>query len=56
VRLVLLRKFLEGETLGFRKKEGGENTGQHEESKDLENVFKELVGSTDVDQTSETDL
>jgi len=54
--LVLLGKVLEGEALGLGEEEGREDTSQHEEGEDLENVLEESVLAANVDETREADL
>jgi len=56
VLLVLSRELLERLALGFGNQEGGEDARQHEQGEDLEDVFDEGVGTTNVTETSETDL
>src|SRR5258708_1022263 len=50
------REFLKGLGLCFRKKEGREDTGEHEQSKDLQDVFDEFPRSTDILELTEPDL
>jgi hypothetical protein len=56
VFLVLSRELFESLALGFWNQEGRENTRQHEQGEDLENVLNESVGTTDITKTGESDL
>jgi len=56
VVLVLSGELFQRLALGLRDQEGREDTGQHEESEDLENVADESVGATNVTKRGEPDL
>lgn len=56
VRLVFSGEFFESLVLGLGNQEGREDTRQHEESENLENVLDEFVCTTDITELSETDL